>query len=179
MKTDNSGLVAFVIAVGVCLVIRWLVLRAEEQDEQGLTPVTRRGWVPWVFQQFRDCVRRRDTAKIDPDTTTDTPSDTTSDTPPEEEIKEVAGGSLIVGKPQVSRIAIPRMVDLGGDEAEQSPKAIESAEVADPETIRRWIDRVSKQKPARSRASIIKDGQEIFGVSTATMHRRYREVIKD
>jgi hypothetical protein len=179
VKTDNSGLLAFVIAVCVCLVIRWLVLRAEEQDEQGLTPVTRRGWVPWVFQQFRGCVRRRDTAKNDPDTPSDTPSDTTADTLPEEDDEEIAGGSLIRGKPRVQRVSIPKIVTLSSPETEEQPKALESVETADPETIRRWITRVSQHKPARSRSNIIRDGQEIFGVSAATMHRRYREVFKD
>lgn len=107
--------------------------------------------------------RRSDTPDSEGDTPTDTPPDT------------VLGDDVLrIGHDRTTTIRIPTMVRIGEPGSPDGPPLPTSGpEKASPEAIRSWVR--LRHSEGRTRAQILTEGQEIYGVSESTMVRRYRE----
>lgn len=161
MTESNSGLYCLLLTVGIFLCLRQV---SERGLRATLTPLTR--W--WdrlvVTVQVRRGVSQSDTSDSEDDTPPDTPPDTQPDT-------LVAGGALIVGKPQTSRIQVPRMVTFSDESGNTQELPVESSASSD--LIIRWVaTQIAKNV---RRQDIISEGQTLFAVSESTMSRRYRD----
>lgn len=134
-----------------------------------LTPLLRRCH---LFPLVKRVSLMFDTPKSGADTLGDTPRDTPRDTYSEEVLGD---GALIIGKSRDQVIRVPQMVQFGADHVDQAHAVPRPQERATSAQIQSWIR--LQRADGWTRAQILTEGQTVFGVSEATMTRRYREVM--